>query len=110
MRWAACRGAKVVFHPQCVGNNSTGRIPMGWGDPDGPYYEKAMLCRAIENGIYFASVNYAFAFQDAATSVIAPDGSCLAHQPYGQAGMLVQKLDLAEATGLLAQRYAPDRY
>jgi predicted amidohydrolase len=110
VRWAACRGARIVFHPQCTGNNSTGRIPMGWADPDGPYYEKAMICRSIENDIYFASVNYAFTFQDSATSVIAPDGSCLAHQPYGQPGLLVQKLDLSEATGLLAQRYAPDRY
>lgn len=110
VRWAACRGARIVFHPQCTGSNRTGRIPMGWGDPDGPYYEKAMICRGIENSIYFASINYAFAFQDSATSVIAPDGSCLAHQPYGQPGLLVQKLDLPEATGLLAQRYAPDRY
>lgn len=69
-----------------------------------------MICRSIENGVYFASVNYAFSFQDSATSLIAPDGSCLAHQPYGQPGLLVQKLDMAEATGLLAQRYAPDRY
>lgn len=110
VRWAACRGARIVFHPQCTGSNRAGRIPMGWGDPDGPYYEKAMICRSIENSIYFASVNYAFAFQDSATSVIAPDGSCLAHQPYGLPGLLVQKLDLSEATGLVAQRYAPDRY
>ena len=33
-----------------------------------------------------------------------PDGSLLAFQPYGEAGLLVADLDLSEATGLLAKR------
>jgi len=110
VRWAACRGAQIVFHPQCTGNNKTERAAYGWGDPDGPYYEKAMVCRSVENGIFFASVNYALSCQDAATSLIAPDGSCLAHQPYGEPGLLVQQLELELATGHTAKRYAPDRY
>lgn len=110
VRWAACRGAQIVFHPQCTGNNRTPRAPMEWGSPDGPYYEMAMVCRSVENGIFFASVNYAMLGQDAATSVVAPDGSCLAHHPYGQPGLLVQQLELELATGLAARRYAPDRY
>lgn len=110
VRWAACRGAQIVFHPQCTGNNRTPRAPMEWGSPDGPYYEMAMVCRSVENGIFFASVNYAMPGQEAATSVVAPDGSCLAHQPYGQPGLLVQQLELDLATGQAARRYAPDRY
>jgi len=110
VRWAASRGAKIVFHPQCTGSNTAGRVLRQWADPDAPYYEKAMICRSVENGIFFASVNYALAYQDSATSVIAPDGSCLAHQPYGQPGLLVQKLELELATGLTARRFAPDRY
>lgn len=110
VRWAACRGAKIVFHPQCTGCASGGRVPQTWADPDGPYYEKAMICRSVENGIYFASVNYALACQESATSVVAPDGSCLAHQPYGQPGLLVQQLELELADGLTARRFAPDRY
>lgn len=110
VRWAACRGAQIVFHPQCAGNNTAERVTQGWGDPDGPYYEKAMICRSVENGIFFASVNYALSCQDAATSVIAPDGSCLAHQPYGQPGLLVQQLELELASGETAKRFAPDRY
>lgn len=110
VRWAASRGAQIVFHPQCTGSDQPGRTVRGWADPDGPYYEKAMICRAVENGIYFASVNYAFASQDSATSVIGPDGACLAHQPYGQPGLLVQKLEMELATGQTAKRYAPDRY
>ena len=43
-------------------------------------------------------------------ALVAPDGSCLAHQPYGQPGLLVQQLELELATGLPAKRYAPDRY
>lgn len=110
VRWAACRGARIVFHPQCTGSNESGRTPQGWSDPDGPYYEKAMTCRAVENSIYFASVNYALTYQDSATSLVAPDGACLAHQPYGQPGVLVQQLEMDLATGLSARRYSPDRY
>lgn len=110
VRWAACRGAQIVFHPQCTGSNVAGRVPRQWADPDGSYLEKAMICRSIENSIYFASVNYALTYQESATSVVAPDGSCLAHQPYGRAGLLVQQLELELATGHSARRYAPDRY
>jgi hypothetical protein len=69
-----------------------------------------MVCRSIENAIYFASVNYGMRFQESATSLIDPSGRCQAHLPYGQAGVLVQKIDLEAATGLLARRFAPDRY
>ena len=73
-------------------------------------YEKAMMCRSMENTIYFASVNYALRFQESATSLIAPSGRCQAHLPYGQEGVLVQAINLEEASGLLATRYAPERY
>lgn len=109
VRWAASRGAKVVFHPQCTGSNDAHRSPRNWADPDEAYYEKAMICRSVENGIYFASVNYALSDQRSATSVVGPDGSCLAHQPYGQAGLLVQQLELDLADGQTARRFAPER-
>ena len=110
VRWAARRGASIVFHPQCTGSNVAGRAPRQWCDPDGPYYEKAMVCRSVENGIYFVSVNYSLAFQESATSVIAPDGSCLAHHPYGESGLLIQQLELELADGRAAERFAPERY
>jgi len=69
-----------------------------------------MMMRSIENAIYFASVNYGMRFQEAATSLIAPSGQLQAHLPYGREGVLVQALKLEEATGLLASRYAPERY
>ena len=69
-----------------------------------------MLCRALENSIYFASVNYAFRFQESATSLIDPSGRCLAHQPYAEAGLLVARIEPDAATGLLAARYAPGRH
>ena len=68
------------------------------------------MMRSIENTIYFASVNYALRFQESATSLIAPSGRCQAYLPYGQEGVLVQAIDVEEATGLLAARYAPERY
>ena len=68
------------------------------------------MMRSMENTIYFASVNYALRFQESATSLIAPSGECRAHLPYGQEGVLVQEVKVDEATGLLARRYAPERY
>lgn len=110
VRWAAVRGAKIVFHPQHTGSDTRGTVPAEWGARDGAYYEKAMMMRSIENTIYFASVNYALRYPEAATSLIAPTGRCQAYLPYGEEGVLVETIDLELATGLLASRYAPDRY
>jgi len=110
VRWAAVRGAKIVFHPQHTGNEQAGVRLTQWGAASGPYYEKAMMMRSVENTIYFASVNYALRFQESATSLIAPSGQCQAYLPYGQEGVLVQAINVEEATGLLATRYAPERY
>jgi predicted amidohydrolase len=110
VRWAAVRGAKIVFHPQLTGSDQRGIRLTEWGSPGGPYYEKAMIMRSMENTIYFASVNYAVRFQESATSLITPSGQCQAYLPYGQEGVLVQAIKTEEATGLLATRYAPERY
>ncbi len=110
VRWAAARGAKIVFHPQLTGTHADGPRLMEFGSPDAPYYEKAMVCRSIENGIYFASVNYAVPFQESATALIDPAGRCQAYLPYGEEDVLVQSIDTELATGLLATRYAPDRF
>jgi predicted amidohydrolase len=110
VRWAAVRGAKIVFHPHHTGSDHQGVRPTQWGAAGGPYYEKAMIMRSIENTIYFASVNYGLRFQESATSLITPSGRCQAYLPYGQEGVLVQAIDLEEATGVLATRYAPERH
>ncbi len=110
VRWAARRGARVVFHPHLSGGDREGAVPRSWGDPSAPYFENAMIARAMENAIYFASVNYALRYQQTATSLVAPDGSCVGHTAYGEEALLVVDLDPETATGLYAQRYAPDRY
>ena len=110
VRWAAVRGAKIVFHPQHTGTEHRGVRLTQWGASDAPYYEKAMTMRSRENTIYFASVNYALRFQESATSLIAPSGECQAFLPYGEEGVLVEEIDVEKATGLLAGRYAPERY
>ena len=110
VRWAASRGAKIVFHPQLTGSDQGGVRLTQWGAANGPYYEKAMVMRSMENTIYFASVNYALRFPESATSLIAPTGQCQAYIPYGHEGILVQAIDVEAATGLLAARYAPERY
>jgi predicted amidohydrolase len=110
VRWATVRGAKLVFHPQLTGSDRAGVTLERWGDPDSPYYEKAMVARSVENTVYFASVNYALRYQDSATSLIDPDGDCLAHVPYGEEQVLVHDLDLARATGFCARRFNPAFY
>ncbi|HZI94350.1 MAG TPA: carbon-nitrogen hydrolase family protein [Patescibacteria group bacterium] len=110
VRWAAARGASIVFHPQHTGNEKEGVHLTHWGDATNPYYEKAMMMRSIENTIYFASVNYALRYPESATSLIDPSGLCQAFLPYGEEGVLVQTIDVEQATGLLASRYAPERY
>lgn len=110
VRWAAVRGAKIVFHPHCTGSDQPGVLLKEWGAVTSPYYEKAMMCRALENTIYFAGVNYAFRYQESATCLIDPQGKCQAFLPYGEEGVLVQQIEVEKATGLLAGRYAPERY
>lgn len=109
-RWPAERGARIVFHPQLTGSDKAGSTPAFWGDPDAPYYEKAMVARAIENTVYFASINYALRHQESATSIIGPDGDLVAWVPYGEERLLVADLDLARANGFYARRYNPACY
>jgi predicted amidohydrolase len=110
VRWAARQGAAIVFHPQFTGSNVSGPKLTEWGNKNNPYYEKAIMMRAMENTIYFASVNYATKFQESASSVIAPDGTCVAHQEYGKPGIIVADIDPSLATGLLAKRFKANLY
>jgi len=110
VRWAAVRGAQIVFHPHHTGSDREGPRLARWGSTDAPYYERAMMMRSVENTIYFASVNYALRFQESATCVIDPDGRCQAYLPYGEEGVLVQTIDVERATRLIATRFAPERY
>lgn len=107
VRWAATRCASIVFHPQATGSNKTGRQLSEWRGKDNGNFEDAIACRAIENSIYFASINYAFRYQKSATCVVGPTGECVAYQPYGEAGLLVVEIDPESATRKLARRYKP---
>ncbi|WP_454801827.1 carbon-nitrogen hydrolase family protein [Mucilaginibacter phyllosphaerae] len=110
VRWAAREGAQVVFHPHLTGSDISGKKITQWGHNQSPYYEKAMMMRAMENTIYFASVGYAMKYQEATSSIIAPDGTCIAHQPYGETGVIVAEIDTEKATGFLAKRFKPELY
>lgn len=110
VRWAARNDAQIVFHPHFGGSNTHGVQPREWGHKDNPYYEKAMMMRALENTIFFASSNYASRFPDSASSVIGPDGNCIVHETYGKTGVIVADIDPALATGLLAKRFKQQLY
>ena len=104
VRWAARRGAHVVFHPHFHVAEPESYAPTGFADPANSFFEKAMLCRAAENTCYFASVNYASAGSPTTSAVVRPDGRLLTHQPYGKEGLLIADVNLGAATGLLASR------
>ncbi len=104
VRWAARRGAQVVFHPHAHIAEPGSYRPTTFADPANTFHEKAMLCRAAENTCYFASVNCASEGSGTTSAVVRPDGSVQCYQPYGQEGLLIADLDLTTATGLLAAR------
>ncbi|MDX2154385.1 MAG: carbon-nitrogen hydrolase family protein [Bryobacteraceae bacterium] len=104
VRFAARRGAKIVFHPHFHEAEEGGFAAETFADPRNSFHEKAMLCRAAENTCYFAGVNCASAGSPTTSAVVRPDGTLLCYQPYGVPGLLVAELDLAAATGLLASR------
>jgi len=94
VRWSARRGAHIVFHPNFLDTGQT-------------FHENSILCRAAENTIYFASVNYSIPGSPTTSAVVRPDGSLQSHHPHGQEGLLLAAIDPAQATALLACRYKP---
>lgn len=104
VRWAAQRGAHVVFHPHFHEAEPGSYRPMSFADPANTFHEKAMLCRAAENTCYFASVNCASTGSPTTSAVVRPDGTLLCYQPYCKEGLLIADIDIAAATGLLAKR------
>jgi len=105
VRWAARRGAHIVFHPHFHEAEPGGYQPSSFADPANSFHEKAILCRAAENTCYFASVNCASAGSPTTSAVVRPDGTLLSYQPYGQEGLLIAEIDIAAATGVLAARF-----
>jgi len=106
---AARRGAHVVFHPHFHEAEPGGYRPTTFADPRNTFHEKAMLCRAAENTVYFASANCASEGAPSTSAIVNPDGTLLAYQPYGQQGLLIADIDLGAATGRLAQRLIDTR-
>ena len=104
VRWPARHGAQVVFHPHFHPPDPGSYRPTTFADPKNTFHEKAALCRAAENTIFFAMVNYAVEGSGTTSAIARPSGTLLTHQPYGQEGLLIADLDLSEATGLLASR------
>lgn len=107
VRWAARRGAHIVFHPQFHEADAGSYQPSIFADPANSFHEKAVLCRAAENTCYFATVNYASVGSPTTSAVARPDGTLLNYQPYGKEGLLFAEIDITAATGLLAARYQP---
>jgi predicted amidohydrolase len=106
-RWAAQRGAHIVFHPHFHEAEPGGYVPSSFADPANTFHEKAVLCRAAENTCYVATVNIASVGSPTTSAVVCPDGTLLCYQPYGKEGLLIADIDIDSATGLLAKRCKP---
>jgi predicted amidohydrolase len=104
VRWAARRGAQLVFHPHFHEAEPGSYVPTVFADPANTFFEKAVLCRAAENTCYFASVNFASPGSPTTSAIVRPDGTLLSYQPYGEEGLLIADIDLTTATGLYAAR------
>lgn len=104
VRWPAKHGAQIVFHPHLHEAEPGSYRPTAFADPRNTFHEKAALCRAAENTIFFAMVNCASEGSGTTSAIARPDGSVLAFQPYGIPGLLVADINLDEATRLLATR------
>jgi predicted amidohydrolase len=115
VRWAAVRGAQVVFHPHLSEaerdpyrpNSTANYRPSSFAEQSNSFHEKSLLCRAAENTCFIVTANCASDGSPTTSAVIKPDGTLLSYQPYDQEGLLVAEIDLAQATGLLASRYKP---
>jgi predicted amidohydrolase len=107
VRWAARRGAQIVFHPHYAKAEPGSYQPSSFADPANTFHEKATLCRGAENTCFFATVNYASDGSPTTSAVVRPDGTLLGYQPYGRRGLFLADADLTEATGLLAARWKP---
>lgn len=105
VRWSARRGAQLVFIPHFSMAEGDSFRPTTFCDPANSFHEKALPCRAAENTVYIAAVNYASDGSPTTSAVVRPDGSVQAFQPYGQEGLLIADIDLSAATGLLARRF-----
>lgn len=109
VRFAARRGAQIVFHPHFHEAEAGGFRPETFADARNTFHEKAILCRAAENNCFVATVNCASAGSPTTSAVVRPDGTLLGWQSYGVEGLLEADLDLREATGLLASRFRADQ-
>lgn len=99
VRWAARKGASIVFHPQFTGEVN---------NPD--FYNQAMVCRSMENSIFFASINYALPKQQSTSSLISPAGERLLSAKPKKEELLVYDINPNEATLLLAKRFNPNLF
>jgi predicted amidohydrolase len=107
VRWAAQRGAHIVFHPHFHVSETGEYQASSFADPQSSFHEKAALCRAAENTCYFATVNCGGDRSQTTSAVVRPDGTLLSFQPYGKPGLLIADIETAKATGLLAKRCKP---
>jgi predicted amidohydrolase len=107
VRWAARRGAQVVFLPHLHQAEGNSHRPSTFGETANSFHEKALLCRAAENTIYIAAANYASDGTPTTATVVNPDGTLHSFQPYGREGVFIADVELSLATGLLASRYRP---
>jgi predicted amidohydrolase len=104
VRAAVRQGARLVIHPHFAPAETGSFRPAGYAEPGNTFHEAAVLCRAAENTVWFATINCAADGAPTTSAVARPDGTLHAFQPHGRPGLLVCDLDLDLATRELALR------
>jgi predicted amidohydrolase len=77
VRWAATRGAQLVFHPHLSEAQPGQYRATRYADPQNSFHEKAILCRAAENTCFVATVNCASDGSPTTSAIARPDGTLL---------------------------------
>lgn len=73
-------------------------------------HEKAAICRAAENTIYFGTVNYALPNSIDCTAMTDPDRNISKKHSSGNENVLVVDIAPLKATGLLAKTLSASEY
>jgi len=98
------QGAKLVFHPNLTGSDQQGKALKEWGHRKIHTMKRPDDARHGKHDLFCTS-NYAFRYPESASSIIAPDGSCIIIKIRGSRKLFVADIDPDQATGLLAKRF-----
>ena len=104
VRWAATRGAHIVFHPHFDEPEPGDYAPSTFADPPIHSTKKLHSVAPPKTRVISRPLTLRARGLPTTSAVVRPDGTLLAYQPYGVDGLLIADIDISTATGLLSSR------